>query len=135
MSKVHDFAVSQGVTNVFLYAACEERCFERQASECGYQRITTFYSDLSIAEWVSDIAGVQDTYNRVVNEWLSDYKYFTEFVLALNWKAWAWCLQGGRGYVELSDLYSKLYEQARDKFYEHYKDNDEAKDYFFQVTD
>ena len=52
MNKVQEFAAKNGITNVFHYAAAEEKCvFERQADECGYERKATFFSDLSIAEW------------------------------------------------------------------------------------
>ena len=46
---VQEFAVKNGVKNALVYGACEERVFERMASECGYTRKTTFFSDLSIA--------------------------------------------------------------------------------------
>ena len=135
MNKVQEFAVNHGIGNVFHYGAAEEKCiFERQAAETGYKRISTFFSDLSIAEWMG-IASVKDTYNNVVKSWLNDYKMFTEFVICLNWKSWEWSLDAGRGYEELSKLYVELYEDAQNKFYEHYADNSEAKDYYFQVTD
>lgn len=132
MNKVQEYAVNHKIGNVFHYAAAEEKCvFECQAAETGYKRISTFFSDLSIAEWMG-IASVKDTYNNVVKSWLNDYKMFTEFVICLNWKSWEWA---GRGYDELGQLYSDLYYQARDKFYEHYDGNQTACDYFFQMTD
>ncbi len=37
--------------NVFQYAAREEAAFRAQAQEIGYKPQTTFYNDLSIAEF------------------------------------------------------------------------------------
>ena len=132
MNKVQEYAVKHGVKNVLSYGAVEEKSiFERQASEVGYNRISTFYSDLSIAEWFG-LNNVRDTYKNVVKSWLNNYKMFTEFVLCLNWKSWEW---NARGYDELCQLYVELYEQAQDLFYEHYKGNKEAQHYYFEVTD
>lgn len=133
--KVIKFATSHGIFEALSYGAAEETCvFEPQAKECGYERITTFFSDMSIAEWYG-LAEVRESYNRIVKSWLSDYKFFTEFVLVLNWKSWEWAMYGGRKYEELSKLYVELFEDARDKFYKHYSENKEATSYFFRVTD
>ena len=133
--KVVDFAKSRGYFNPLHYGAAEEKCvFETQAAECGYKRLTTFFSDLSIAEWYG-LDSVRDTFNRVMKEWLGDYKYITEFILSLNWKSWEWAVYGGRNYEELSNLYVVMYGAAEERFYEYYKDNEEAKSYYFRVTD
>ena len=134
---VREFAAKCGAANVFHYSAAEEKCiFEKQAEETGYQRISTFFADLSIAEYVEGLNGVRDTYNRVVKEWLSDYKMFSELVISINWKSWEWA---ARGCSELGQLYSDLYYDARDKFYERYDGTHEgdkdATRYFFEVTD
>lgn len=123
--------------NIFVYAAREERMFENILEEngMGYKRITTFYSDLSIAE-VYGANSIKDTFKRVCKHWIGDYKYFTEFVLCLNYKSWEWHSRGNEGLME---LYSKLYYQARDKFYDYYgesgKNDEEALHYYFEVTD
>ena len=101
MNKVQEFAVKNGVTNVFMYGACEERVFERQASECGYERKTTFFSDLSLAEWLG-AASVRDTYNNVVKSWFNDKVYFTEFVMSLNWKIWEQHARGNDKWIDIS---------------------------------
>ena len=130
MNRVQEYAVSKGVSNVFQYGGAEEVCiFEPQAAEFGYKRRTTFFSDLSIAEWCG-LASVRDTYNNVVKSWLNDVKYFTEFVLCLNWKSWEW---KARGYEELSMLYVELYEQAHDLALSTYKD--EELSYYLATTD
>ena len=101
------------------------------AQEYGYETFTTFYGDLTIAELVSGIKGVKDTFKSVVKSWLNNYKYFTEFVMALNPKSW----EHAETDPVLAQTYADLYYQADDLFYKHYEDNDTAKSYYFQVTD
>lgn len=129
--------------DVFQYAALAESLFERKAAETGYKRITTFYSDLSIAEWIGGGEGVKSTYNDIVREWMDDCKFFTEFVLSLNWKSWEWYERSEISKYasqkeearEISEVYANLFYEARDKFYEHFKDDKDALHYFFEVTD
>lgn len=117
--------------NIFQIAAAKQAQFNAQVSETGYHAFTTFYSDLTIAELVEGAKGVKGTFNDVVKSWLDDYKYFTEFVMSLNYKAWEHANTNQR----LSELYSDLYYKADEMFYEHYAENEEAKDYYFNVTD
>ena len=116
--------------NVMTYAAGCDKYFEDKMRELGKEKITTFFSDLGTAEWYGEKA-VNETYRDVVGSWIGDYKYFSEFVLALNWKCWYWYDRDNN----LSRLYSDLFYKAKDKFYSHYKDNQEACDYFFELTD
>lgn len=120
--------------NVFEYAAHEESFFEVNLKQFGYKRITTFYSDLSIAEWYGS-KSIKETYEMVCKEWIGDYKYFTEFIMCLNYKSWE---HYDNKKSELSSLYSDLYYKAIDLFYEHYDGDDpeceEARDYFFKIT-
>ena len=129
MNKVQEFAVRNGVRNALLYGACEEQVFERMASECGYTRKTTFFSDLSLAEWLG-AASVRDTYNNVVKSWFNDKVYFTEFVMSLNWKIWE---QNARGNDELARVYDELWKKAdalvMDKW------TSENLQYYLQTTD
>ena len=102
------------------YGAKIEASFEKYLKEMsGYKRFTTFASDLAIAECYGADA-LKDTYNRVVNEWLGDVKYFTEFVMALNIACWRWYEWEGGG-SELGQLYSDLYYKARNLALETYK--------------
>lgn len=117
--------------NVFQYAAIEERVFEQNAKNVGYERKTTFYSDLSIAECYG-IKSIKDTYNRVVKQWLDNHEYFTEFIMCLNWKSWE---MYDRKNFDLSKLYADLFEKARNKAYKHYKNNKEVLEYMFNVLD
>lgn len=117
------------------YAASEDLLFEAQLAETGYKKLTTFYIDLSVAEFFGDDP-VMETYDKICKDWIGDYKYFTEFVMCLNYKAWE---HNDRHNYKLSSLYSELYYEARDLFYDHYNGDDpkseEARDYFFETTD
>lgn len=110
-----------------------EKSFEDFYKETnGYQRITTFVSDLMIAQLVSGASGIKDTFNRVTKAWLSDYKYYTEFCLSLNFLAW-------RAYYQnndvLSKLYGDLYKKAEKLIYEKYANDDEKIRYVWHCLD
>ena len=126
-----EYAKAKGAANIFEYATIEERLFENCTTALsGYERKTTFYSDLSIAEFCSNIAGVKDTFTRVCEEWKNNVEYFTEFIMSLNIKAWAW---DSRGNEELSCLYSELYYQALDLGYDTF--DEDGRSYLFRMTD
>lgn len=94
----------------------------------GYQCITTFWIDFSIADQFG-VNAVRDTYNRAFNEWKSDYKYLTELVMVLNHKIW----QHYKTNKQLAEVYNELWEQADAYAYDNLKD--EELRYFFEVTD
>jgi len=129
MNKVQELAVKNGITNVFQYAAEEHCVFERQAAECGYERKTTFFSDLSIAEWYG-ADSIRDTYKNVIGSWVKNVVYFTEFVMCLNWKIWEW---NARGNDELALVYDELWRKADELACNTYKDEDA--DYYYRTTD
>lgn len=118
--------------NIFTYAARCEAMFENYLREAsGYERKTTFYSDLSIAEVFGQKA-IKDTYRRVIKKWMDNIEYITEFVMAVNIKAWE---HHDRGNLELSKLYSTLYHDSYAKVAEHFEGNEEAISYFFNTID
>lgn len=116
--------------NVFVYAASSERWFERQAAEVGYERKTTFFHDLSIADWYG-ISSIKDTYRRVMRSWIDDIKFITEFYMCLNWKIW----QLYETYPELAKVYQELWDKSYTEITKHYKGNEEALSYFYRTTD
>lgn len=119
--------------NVFQYSASCEAMFENYLSETsGYKRKTTFYSDLSIAEFMEGKKGVKDTYKRVMKSWLNNIEYITEFCMALNIKSWQ---AYNENKTELSSLYADLYYKCKDEIYKHFKDDRKALDYFYETTD
>lgn len=118
--------------NIFQYAAVEEKHFEDTLAGFGdYERLTTFYSDLSIAERYGENA-IKDTYRNVIKSWMNDIQFITEFALCLNYKSWEW---DSRENDSLVSLYADLFYEAQDKIYDHYKDNEEALSYYYRITD
>lgn len=73
--------------NIFQFSACNEKYFEDILADCGKERKTTFFSDLSIADWYGE-KSIRDTYRNVCKSWIDNAEYFTEFILCLNHKAW-----------------------------------------------
>ena len=116
--------------SVFEYSNKEEYLFKTKLSYVGKTSITTFYSDLSIADYYSKKA-VKETYSRVVKEWISNLDYILEFCLVLNWKAWR---MNDLGNTELSVLYSELYYKCLNKIHSRYKDK-ESKQKIFEYLD
>lgn len=98
----------------------------------GYTPITTYYQDFSIADKFGTNA-IKDTYNRVKNELAEDYngnyKEFTEFVMALNWKIW----EHYQSNDTLAKLYNTLWEQADIIAQEQL--TDDKLSYFYSTTD
>lgn len=90
--------------------------------------ITTFWQDFTIADMFG-VDGIQDTYNRAFAEWKTDYRYLTDLVIVLNHKCW----QHHGKKQAYSELYAKLFYEAKDYAYENLKD--EELDYFFHQTD
>ena len=118
--------------SVYEYANVCTKMFEANLGNVGnYRRRTTFYADLSIAEYYVE-ANVKDTYNRVMKEWLDNIEYITEFVLCLNWKCWEHHDRDNHG---LAVLYHDLYYKAVDEVMEHYKNDQKALLYYYEITD
>lgn len=119
------------INKIITFAAMKEAAWEQMEREVhGYERKTTFYSDLTIAD-IFGVDAVQDTYDRVVKEWMDDIEYITEFCMCVNHKSW----EHYENDKDLSKLYSDLYYDLKYKIYEHYDGNIEAIDYFFNTTD
>lgn len=115
--------------NVLQAAALKQAQFTAAIRDAGgYETFTTFYADLTISERYGPDA-VRETYQRITNEWRGDYKYYTEFVLCLNWKIW----EHHRKNETLARLYDSLWREAD----EWAGDNltGEAAAYYFNVTD
>ena len=116
--------------NVFQAAMMSEQYFETVMAENGYQRFTTFSSDLTIAELTGGKKAIEETFNRIVKDWKDDVRYFTEFTMALNIKAWE---LHERGNEKLMELYSELYYNAREIALDTFKGDDLS--YFIRTTD
>ena len=94
----------------------------------GYKPITTFYEDLSIADHFG-VEAVKDTYKRVFQYWSSDYRYITEFTMALNWKIW----EHYEHNEKLARLYDILWREADEWCCENLKGDELS--YYFRTTD
>ena len=116
--------------NVLTYSAGCDKYIESWCNRIGYKKLTTFFMDLGVAEWKGENA-IKETYRNVMNSWLSNVKYITEFIMCLAWKSEYWY---GRE-DDLADLYADLYYKAQNTFYEHYKDDEKAREYFWRTTD
>ena len=133
--------------NVLEYSSAEQSMWTRLMLEMGgYQTKTTFYGDLSIAEFCEGVKGIRDTYNRVMKEWMSNVEYITEFIMCLNHKIWEFYDENYCNRLiklsidkdkalELSRLYDELWKDAEDKFFTYYKEDVKAMEYYYQTTD
>lgn len=94
----------------------------------GYKPKTTFYVDLSLADYFG-LDAIQNTFDHVMQEWQNDYVYLTEFVMALNWKIWE--------HYESNEAYAKLYNrlwEAASEYAMTTLKGDEL-DYYLRTTD
>ena len=94
----------------------------------GYQTITTFWEDFSIADEFG-VRAVKGTYERAMKEWKTNYKYLTELVMVLNWKIW----QHHEKNSQLADIYHNLWEEADMYAIENLKGDELV--YFYKTTD
>ena len=94
----------------------------------GYEPITTFYMDFSIADRFG-VTAVNGTYKRAFSHWKGNYKYLTELVMALNWKIWEHYEKN----AALAQVYSALWEAASEWATSHLKGDELA--YYYRTTD
>lgn len=89
---------------------------------------TTFFDDFSIADkfWIK---AIRDTYQRAFAEWKDNVKYFTEFVVALNWKIW----ERYEKDQDIAKVYNELRIEADEFANENFKWDD--LNYFYRLTD
>jgi hypothetical protein len=131
--------LSEKFKNLFTYSQgvekwCRKLYYEMTGNEMSY----TFVSDMALEDFTGDTTKVDWIYNKIKKEWLKDYKAFTEVCISINLLAWANDKLSQQGIDDrdvFTNYYSELYYKARDEFYEYYKNDDEAKDYFFSMTD
>ncbi len=93
----------------------------------GYEPITTFWQDFSIADKFGNNA-IADTYRRAKSEWKDNYKYWTELCLVLNHKIWQWHERDNQRTI----LYDKLWREADAMTAEW---SNEEQEYYFEITD
>ena len=125
-----DFELLKMRSNPFKYSASSEKWWKDNLKYLGngYKPITTFFSDLSIAECCGHKA-IKDTYKRIINEWGRDIKYITEFVICLNHKIW----QLYEIDKSTAKVYNDLWFQSKEYVFKHFKGNDLI--YYYKVVD
>lgn len=96
----------------------------------GYETMTTFWGDFTIADGFFGINAIKDTYKRAFNEWKNNYKYLTELVLVLNWKIWEHYEKGNE---EIAKVYDELWRKADNYACENLQG--EELSYFYRTTD
>lgn len=94
----------------------------------GYQPITTFWSDFTIAD-AFGASAVKDTYNRAFNDWKNNTEYITELALILNWKIWYWQDKN----EALARLYDRLWREVDQWCMDNLTGDDLQ--YYLQTTD
>lgn len=115
--------------NVFVYATRCERMFEGFLNSVGKTRKTTFFADLSIAEWCELTKGVRYTYKQVIKEWKDNVEYMSEFVVALNQKIWQHYEQNRK----LAQVYNDLWLECDNFCREHFKGKELS--YYYEYID
>jgi hypothetical protein len=117
------------LAKILSIAAGTEKGWETFMREnCGYNRITTFFSDFTIADLCGGEQAVRDTFNRC-KHWISDVKYWTELVLVLNHKIWI-LNDKNEG---LAKVYDELWRIADTMAVETFKGAD--LEYYFRTID
>lgn len=133
--KLKTMRLNEAFKSVFSYAAGMEN-WVNASLPLGPLEMT-FAADFAIADWYGE-DDVKETYGRVKKEWLSDYKAFTEVVIALNMLSWAHAAlkkQGIDGREPFIKLYSEMYYKACEDFYDKWRDDEVACDHFYRMTD
>lgn len=94
----------------------------------GYEPMTTFYEDFSIADKFG-VEAIKDTYKDAFEGWKHDHEYITELAMVLNWKIWRW--------HEHNDEYARLYDKLWRELDQWCIDNLEGEEleYYYNTTD
>ena len=116
--------------NVLQYAAANEKLFTDNYANMGKERKTTFFSDLSIAEWFGNSA-VYETNTEVLASWGGNIEYITEYCICLNHKIW----QHYKDNKILAKIYNDLWEQCEQFILDRFQNDQDALNYYYEMTD
>ena len=116
--------------NVLQYAAANEKMFSENYANMGKERKTTFFADLSIAEWFGKSA-IEETNRDVLKSWGHDIEYLAEYCVCLNHKIW----QHYKENKDLAQLYNALWEQCQDFILDKFQNDQDALSYYYEITD
>ena len=116
--------------NVLNKAAIAQANFEKQMMEmAGYETMTTFYGDFTIADAFGAEA-IIDTYKRAFAEWKDNIEYLTELTMVLNHKIWE---HHRRENTALMVTYDTLWKKADEWCVSNLEDKD--LEYYLRITD
>ena len=103
------------------------------AKQLGYEPLTTFWDDFTIAERFN-VKAIEETARKAFNEWKDNYKYLTELIMVINHKCWEHYHNGNN---KLSDFYSNLYYEYDERAIDYLEKNygEEELRYFFRTLD
>lgn len=113
------------MANIFQIAYAKEQMFENILNGYGKKRITTFYSDFTIAELIGGIKGIKDTLNNAKKNWKGNVDYMSELVVVLNHKIWEHYSHN----QTLAKVYDKLWRETDDFCRKHFKGEELTKYY------
>ena len=99
------------------------------AVETGYEMKTTYWGDFTVAERLSGVEGVKDTFKRAFKCMKDDEVYITEMYMVANWKVW----QHYKTNKDLAEEYQKIDDIIDDYVDKHW--NKKQKEYFYATTD
>ena len=116
--------------NVLQYATANEKMFSENYANMGKERKTTFFADLSIAEWFGKSA-IEETNRDVLKSWGHDIEYLAEYCVCLNHKIW----QHYKENKDLAQLYNTLWEQCQDFILDKFQNDQDALTYYYEITD
>lgn len=97
--------------------------------ENGYETISTFWQDFTIAD-AFGVDAIKDTYKRAFNEWKDDCVMLTELVLVLNWKIWE---HYDKGNDAKAQVYDYLWRITDTYAIDHLEGDD--LEYYYETTD
>lgn len=123
--------------NVFSYAAGVQNWVNKSTGvEGGYN--FSFAHDFAIADWMGGRKEIRETWQSILSGWQDNYKVLAEAISQiLMMKCAHWRMQ--QDGIENRDYYIQAYEDlyyiADRKYNELFKDNEEALDYLFFLTD
>lgn len=103
--------------------------FNRMCMQTNYIPLTTCWDTFSYIETYGPEV-IEEQYKIFFKDWADDVKLFAELVMILNWKCWYWYKNNNDEY---SLIYEKLYIEANDWGWDHFKGDDLT--YFWQVLD
>lgn len=97
----------------------------------GIEQEYTFYQDFQIADMIGGAKGVQETYDRVRENWSDNARAWGEVSCALNWRLWDLYETS----EEVAKLYEKLWMQSQKVGWAKGNKDKEYAQTYFEVTD